>query len=340
MAEYPYISKYPKRVVDVVRMYHRLGPYPLDPSSVFSTYDEMKAYVESEDSYAYPGQLITVANGDIFDDTNDKDFSLYVVKANKTIQPIMTQVPFTSRDEAEHYINNNPNTFTPGIIFTALEAGEYHLYTISEEGIIVPIIINTDGSNTGNGNTGSFTGTVKWDDIVNKPDYLNDLEKIDVDELATKDLVEQCFLVNDFSTNVLIKSQALSFRFLMYETFKTGNSIIPYLADGQVVIDNYINSDLRLIQKDDDDTVSFQLTPIILDMDVSSIYSLLSWKGTGDVSVFVSHSIDRGASWSEWTELVNNDSIQYTVSEVTTTMRVKISMTGKVIINGLAIGII
>jgi hypothetical protein len=51
----------PESFISAVRGYLRLGNFPLDASSVFSTLAEAEAYAESN-STAYPGQIVAVVN--------------------------------------------------------------------------------------------------------------------------------------------------------------------------------------------------------------------------------------------------------------------------------------
>lgn len=88
MSNCPYEEKNSDRIIGILKMYSRLGPYPLDSSSVFNTYEEMMLYINEEGSHAYPGQVIAVANGTVDPGNGDTNFSLYVVKSNKTAQEI------------------------------------------------------------------------------------------------------------------------------------------------------------------------------------------------------------------------------------------------------------
>lgn len=322
MPKYPYVNKYPKRVVDVVRMQHRLGPYPLDPSTVFNTYDDLKEYVETEGTYAYPGQVVAVANGDVFS-KSPADFSLYVIKADREIQPILTKTPFTTMEEAEKYLADNPDSFTPGILFSVSEDGIYKLYIISQSGTIEPVV--------------SFVDNISWNDILDKPETVSDLG---IPEVATTDEIDYCLLRSDFTTDMLLRSHSMGFRFLANELFKDEQDIDISVDDGKYVVDNYLIKSYSGLFKQDEREVTFHLTPISANLDISSIYLSVQSIGEGIFKIMISNSIDNGGSWSEWKELTPYMLTEYKISEENNMIKLKITLNGPITILGIGLGII
>lgn len=88
MARTPYKELYPNNIFTALKMYERTGAWPLDPSSVFDTVEELQAYIDEEGSYAYPGQVVTVANGTINESNGQTNYTAYVIRSDMSIQSI------------------------------------------------------------------------------------------------------------------------------------------------------------------------------------------------------------------------------------------------------------
>lgn len=88
MSDCPYIKIHGDKVLGILKMYSRMGAYPLDSTSVFDTYEKMIEYINEPGSYAYPGQIIAVANGTIDATNGDKDYTIYVIKSDRSVQVV------------------------------------------------------------------------------------------------------------------------------------------------------------------------------------------------------------------------------------------------------------
>ena len=86
MSESSYTKIHGDKVLGILKMYSRMGAYPLDSTSVFDTYEKMIEYINEPGSYAYPGQIIALANGTIDATIGDKAYTIYVIKSDKSVQ--------------------------------------------------------------------------------------------------------------------------------------------------------------------------------------------------------------------------------------------------------------
>ena len=134
MANLPYINGNENKVLGMLKMYARMGQFPLDPTSVFNTKEELLEYINEPGSYAYPGQVVAVANGDINNAELTNDYSLFIIRSDKTPQELGKNLTFSSIDLATEFVNNNKATVHPGELVTvADETNGYALYIIKDD---------------------------------------------------------------------------------------------------------------------------------------------------------------------------------------------------------------
>ena len=324
MSLYPYIDKYPELVTGVIKMYQRMGPYPMDPSTVFETKEDLLEYVNMKGSYAYPGQIVVVTNGPI-DSWNPSMYTPYIIKSDKTVQPLLGDLHFNTLEDVKEYIFNNPNTYITNQPFVMKdENGEYGIYTITEQGEIKQLIVS--------GNT-----TVDWKNIVNKP---TTLEELGISDAVTKEIVHYQTGNNNFMSNVLISQNTYSFRFIGIEIFEDESGIDTNIEDGEYVVTEYLDTENNIINKNDETIKVFLTTPITPNMNIDSLYAMLNYSGEGNITIDVSYSTNSGMSWSSWIELINNTEINYLVTETNAMLRFRITLYGKVVLFGFGIGVI
>ena len=159
MANFPYINENENLVLGLLKMYSRMGAFPIDPTSVFNNKDEVLAYINEPGSYAYPGQIIAVANGDISNNIQDTDYSLCIIKSDKSIQEIGKNLTFSSIEEATRFVNSNKSSVHPGELITVgnkdtgytlnIVQGDYTLRTVELESEEIP--------------------EISWENLQNKP---------------------------------------------------------------------------------------------------------------------------------------------------------------------------
>ena len=328
MSLYPYIDKYPELVTGVIKMYQRMGPYPMDPSTVFKTKEDLLEYVNMKGSYAYPGQIVVVTNGEL-DNSNPSMYTPYIVRSDKTVQPLLSDLHFNTIDDVRNYISNNPDTFVSNEPFILKnENDEYGIYTITEQGEIKQIITSTGAG----GNT-----IIEWKDINNKP---TTLEGFGITDGVSKELIQYQTSKNNFMTDILISQNAYGFRFIGIESFEDESGIDMNTEDGDYVIGEYLDIENNIINKNDDSTKVLLTIPITPNMNIDSLYTILNYSGEGTAVVDVSSSIDNGVNWSNWVELPDKTEINYLITETNVMLRFRLTLYGKVILFGFGIGVI
>ena len=174
MANLPYVSGNESKVLGILKMYSRMGAYPLDATSVFNTKADLEAYINEAGSYAYAGQVVAVANGNVTDTTHDDDYSLYIIKSDKTVQEIGKNLTFSSITEAERFISTNPNGIRVGELITIADSenGTYDLYMVRGDKSLKRVSFET-----------SDVPDVSWANLQGKP--TSSVEDID-DAVAKK----------------------------------------------------------------------------------------------------------------------------------------------------------
>ena len=159
MATLPYVELNPNKVFGALKMYSRIGAFPLDPTSVFNTKAEVEAYINETGSYAYAGQVIAVANGTVGADNGSKDYALYVIRSDKSLQKLGDNMIFDSIAAAETYIAANPTLAVPGHSLTVgTESGAYEVYVIKADKTLQRVSFDV-----------SDVPDVTWANLQNKP---------------------------------------------------------------------------------------------------------------------------------------------------------------------------
>lgn len=164
MATNPTMTQYPAQVLNALNYYHRNGQYPLDDTSVWSTISDFEDYIGEAGSYRYPGQLVSITNGDPFSAENTKDVTLALVKPDGTVQKVGCELIFDSTGAAEAYVAANPEFAVAGKILTVKKsagtgaANTYELY-----------VINADKSLTRISFDQADIPEVTWDALTGKP---------------------------------------------------------------------------------------------------------------------------------------------------------------------------
>jgi len=161
MANLPYITGNESKVLGIMKMYSRMGAYPLDATSVFNTKAELEAYINETGSYAYPGQVVAVANKEtdgVTDSTYTGDYSLYVIRSNKTVQEIGKNLTFSTYAEAVSFITDNGDRVKTGELVTVAGDDTYELYMIKADKSLIRVSFET-----------SDIPTVSWANLQDKP---------------------------------------------------------------------------------------------------------------------------------------------------------------------------
>ena len=134
MANLPYIDGNESKVLGILKMYSRMGAYPLDATSVFNTKEDLLEYINETGSYAYPGQVVAVANGDITNTSQDDDYSLYIIRSDRTVQEIGKNLTFASTEEATQFIDTSRASIRAGELVTiADKENGYSLYMVRDD---------------------------------------------------------------------------------------------------------------------------------------------------------------------------------------------------------------
>ena len=167
MATLPYVTKNPNKVFGALKMYSRVGAFPLDPTSVFETVADVQSYINETGSYAYAGQVIAVANGTIDATNGSKDYSLYVIRSDKSLQKLGDNMIFADIATAEAYVTANPSIAVPGHTLTVgTESGAYEVYVIKADKSLQRVSFDV-----------SDVPDVTWANLQNKP--TSTVEQID-----------------------------------------------------------------------------------------------------------------------------------------------------------------
>lgn len=160
MATNPYLTKLPQFAFNELTFKHRNGAYPLDDTSVWNTKSQFVEYLEETGTYAYAGQLVTIANGTIDDSNGAKDYSLAVVRSDGSCQMI-GEHSFESYEAATAWVTANPDAATPGLVVSAKSDGgnNYLLYVINADKSLSRVSFDSS----------TDIPEVSWDSITGKP---------------------------------------------------------------------------------------------------------------------------------------------------------------------------
>ena len=172
MANLPYTSGNESKVLGILKMYSRMGAYPLDATSVFNTKQDLLDYISEKGSYAYPGQVVAVANGSVSDAEHTDDYSLYIIRSDKTIQEIGKNLTFSSDDDALAFIKENGESIRVGELITVADAANgYILYMVTADKTLQRVSFDQ-----------SDVADVTWANLKDKPTSL----VADIDDAVTK----------------------------------------------------------------------------------------------------------------------------------------------------------
>ena len=116
-----------KYLLNALNFFHRNYPAPVDDTMVWDTVEDLQAYIAAPGSYAYPGQIVSVANGTVEESNGAKDFDLYVIRANKSLQKVSGTKSYMSMELAQADLAN----MTVGAVITIWnqEKSKYEIYT-------------------------------------------------------------------------------------------------------------------------------------------------------------------------------------------------------------------
>ena len=179
MANNPTMTEHSANLLNALNFYHRNGQYPLDDTSLWNTLAEFQSYIQETGSYRYPGQLVSITNGDAYDESNDKLVSLAIVRPNGEVQKVGEELIFESTTAAETFITNNPDFATAGktLAVKAADGVAYELY-----------IIKTDKSIQRISFEASDIPEVSWDALTGKP--TSSVADIDASVILSKRFTE------------------------------------------------------------------------------------------------------------------------------------------------------
>ena len=165
MANLPYITAFSNKIFSALKMYSRVGAFPLDPTSVLNTRDDLVSYITEKGSYAYAGQVVSVANGTTDAANGSKNYSLYVIRSDKSVQKIGANAVFATKADAEAYVANNPVAVESGEVLSVYDEAnaKYQLYVVGpkkEDNSRDLIRVSFDQADVPD---------ISWDNLTNKP---------------------------------------------------------------------------------------------------------------------------------------------------------------------------
>ena len=160
MANNPTMTAHGANLLNALNFYHRNGQYPLDDTSLWNTLAEFQSYIGEAGSYRYPGQLVSITNGDAYDDANDKIVSLAIVRPNGQVQKVGEEMIFESTTAAEAFVTANPDYAVAGKTLTvkAADGQGYELYVIKTDKSLLRVSFEV-----------SDIPEVSWDNLTGKP---------------------------------------------------------------------------------------------------------------------------------------------------------------------------
>ena len=158
MANNPTMTNKAEFLLNALTYFHRNGQYPLDDTSLWNTLADFTSYIQEAGSYRYPGQLVSITNGDAYDGSVDKDVTLAIVRPNGTVQKVGSEMIFESTGAAETYITKNPDFADAGKTLTVKSGDSYALYVIKPDKTIARVSFDQ-----------SDIPELTWDSITGKP---------------------------------------------------------------------------------------------------------------------------------------------------------------------------
>lgn len=131
MATNPYLSKMPQYAFNALTFNHRNGAYPMDDTSVWNTKAQFVEYLEEEGSYAYAGQIVSIANGTIDAENGSKDYSLAIVRSDGSYQMVGEHV-FDDAEAAQAWVTANTDAAHAGMVLSVKSGdSDYALYVVN-----------------------------------------------------------------------------------------------------------------------------------------------------------------------------------------------------------------
>lgn len=158
MANNPTMTNKAEFLLNALTYFHRNGQYPLDDTSLWNTLADFTSYIQEAGSYRYPGQLVSITNGDAYDDSNNKNVTLAIVKPDGSVQKVGSEMIFESTGAATTFITNNPDFADAGKTLTVKSGDTYALYVIKPDKTIARVSFDQ-----------SDIPELTWDAITGKP---------------------------------------------------------------------------------------------------------------------------------------------------------------------------
>lgn len=120
-------AEYEKYLLNALNFFHRNYAAPIDDTMVWDTVEDLQAYISAAGSYAYVGQVVSVANGTVAPENGAKDFDLYIIRADKSLQKVSGTKTYMSMELAQADLAN----MTVGAVVTVWnqEKTKYEIYT-------------------------------------------------------------------------------------------------------------------------------------------------------------------------------------------------------------------
>ncbi len=101
-----YHQKLENRIHSSLLINHRMYSGPLDDTSVWNTFEELKTYIEMPGTYAYPGQIVTVANGTVEKSNGQKDYDTYIIRSDMSLQKVSGSKRYENMEAANSALQN------------------------------------------------------------------------------------------------------------------------------------------------------------------------------------------------------------------------------------------
>lgn len=130
MATNPYLSKMPQYAFNALTFNHRNGAYPMDDTSVWNTKAQFVEYLKEAGSYAYAGQIVSIANGTIDAENGSKDYSLAIVRSDGSYQMVGEHV-FDDAEAAQAWVTANTDAAHAGMVLSVKNDDNYALYVVN-----------------------------------------------------------------------------------------------------------------------------------------------------------------------------------------------------------------
>lgn len=101
-----YQTKLPNNIHTSLLYSHRMYAGPLDDTQVWNTLADLQEYIKMPGTYAYPGQVVTVANGTVDTTNGQKDYDTYIIRSDMSLQKVSGTKRFESLEAANTALPN------------------------------------------------------------------------------------------------------------------------------------------------------------------------------------------------------------------------------------------